>query len=464
MPKDVKRRLTEKEIERAVSFIESNPKIPTASAEFIRDRARKRLMTLLREVEIYPKLIPEYLQIVEKEYMSTLIQPGESVGIVCAQSVGQDQTQQTLDSFHHTGKSDKATTFAVPRSKELLDAAKKTKMKGNLVFFHKELSSDLDTLRGRLGSTIVGLTLGALAKSWEARTERVEEPWYDTHRALHGDTFSEHTCSISIRLDMDKMYPYKLRISDIARELEREIPDIQCVCSPASIGQLDIFVDTSEIVVPELEEGAERLGPITQDVKNLIYLERCIIPRKLKGFVTCGIPGITGIYYVQQGNEWIAETDGSDLRKIMAHDYVDANRTRTNDLWEILEVLGVEATRQYLIEEFRKVMGSINECHMSLVADRMTYDGTISSVTRYTMREDKSGPLGKASFEEAFPNFIWAGASGQIEPAKGVSAAIICGKQVAVGTGMSEIIIDFDKLNNCPEDNTDDIAEWSDGD
>jgi DNA-directed RNA polymerase beta' subunit len=371
------------------------------------------------------------------------------------------------DSFHHCGKSDKATTFAVPRSKELLDAAKKTKMKGATIFFHKQVSGELETLRENIGSTIVGLTLGAIAKSWEARTERVEEPWYDAHRALHGDTFADYTCSVSIKLDLDKMFPYKLRISDIARTLESDIPDIACVCSPASVGQLDIFVDTSEVVVKELEEGAERLGPVTQDLKDLIHLERCVIPRKLKGFVTCGIPGVTGIYYAQQDEEWIAETDGCDLRKIMAHDHVDEHRTRTNDLWEVLEVLGVEAARQYLIEEFRKVMGGINECHMSLVADRMTYDGTISSVTRYTMREDKSGPLGKASFEEAFPNFLWAGASGQTEPAEGVSAAIICGKQAAVGTGMVDILIDLARLEELEEEDEedcDDIDEWSDED
>lgn len=457
MTEETKRRLTDKEIRHAVKFIVSNPAIPTAAADFVRNNAQTRLTKLLQEVEIYPKLIPKFLKSVEQEYMASLVQPGESVGIICAQSVGQDQTQQTLDSFHHTGKSDKATTFAVPRSKELLDAAKKTKMKGATVFFKKHISTNLETLRNNIGSSIVGLTLESITTSWQPNTVKIEHPWYTTHFALYGNTLEDYTCSITLQIDMDKIFPYKLTLQDIAHALEEDISDISCICSPDSIGQIDIFVDTSEIVVQELEEGAERLGPITQEEKHLIHLERCVIPKKLKGFVVCGIPSVSEIYYAQQNNEWMAETDGSDLRKIMAHELVDEHRTRSNDLWEILEIFGVEATRQYLIDEFKLVMGGINECHMSLVADRMTYDGTISSVTRYTMREDKSGPLGKASFEEAFPNFLWAGAIGQIEPACGVSAAIICGKQPAVGTGMPEILIDVDKLTE-----QDDIENWTD--
>ena len=70
-----------------------------------------------------------------------------------------------------------------------------------------------------------------------------------------------------------------------------------------------------------------------------------------------------------------------------------------------------------------------------LLVDRMTHAGTISSITRYTLKADESYPMGKASFEETMDTFFDAkDRQGQCEPTKGVSASIICGKRANIGT------------------------------
>ena len=91
-------------------------------------------------------------------------------------------------------------------------------------------------------------------------------------------------------------------------------------------------------------------------------------------------------------------------------------------------------------------MEDINNCHISILVDRMTHGGTIASITRYTLRNEDSGPLGKASFEETMDNFMNAAAHGDIELTDGVSASIICGKRVNVGTGLSSVSVDIDAL------------------
>jgi DNA-directed RNA polymerase beta' subunit len=80
------------------------------------------------------------------------------------------------------------------------------------------------------------------------------------------------------------------------------------------------------------------------------------------------------------------------------------------------------------------------------LVDRMTHNGTISSITRYTMKKEESGPMGKASFEETMDNFLNAAAEGDKEPTEGVSASIICGKRASIGTGMIKMSIDIAKL------------------
>ena len=94
------------------------------------------------------------------------------------------------------------------------------------------------------------------------------------------------------------------------------------------------------------------------------------------------------------------------------------------------------------------IMEGINIVHTLLLVDRMTFGGTIASITRYTMKRDESGPFGKASFEETQENFLNAGARGEIEPTEGVSSSIICGKRANIGTGMFDLKIDIKKLPN----------------
>jgi DNA-directed RNA polymerase beta' subunit len=177
--------------------------------------------------------------------------------------------------------------------------------------------------------------------------------------------------------------------------------------------------------------------------------------------------------FVKEEKEWLIETENSRektvdsvkfrsknktagkektidsakrFKKVLAHPYVDMTRTISNNLWDIYYTFGVEAARQYMIDEFSKIMEGINLCHVMLLVDKMTFSGVISSISRYTMRREDSGPFSRASFEETLDNFLKAGVFGQEEPTRGVSASIICGKRAPVGTGMCDLAMDIEKM------------------
>jgi DNA-directed RNA polymerase beta' subunit len=239
---------------------------------------------------------------------------------------------------------------------------------------------------------------------------------------------------------MNLLFEYKLSMKDIADLIYSEYDDISCVFSPSMFEQFDIFVDTSRIDLP-----TDRLLFIDTDNASIIYLEETVQPI-IEKILICGIPGITNIYYSQDGDEWIVDTDGSNFKKILAHPKVDMTRVISNNVWDIYETLGIEAAREFLIEEYTSIMEGIAICHTKLLVERMTFSGTISSISRYTMRKDEAGPMGKASFEESVDNFLKAAANGDIEPTNGVSASIICGKRANIGTGMMDIKIDIKNL------------------
>jgi hypothetical protein len=237
---------------------------------------------------------------------------------------------------------------------------------------------------------------------------------------------------------MDILYEYKLDMEMIADIISKNYSDMTCVFSPDNIGQLDVFVDTSNIDLPD-----NRLDFIHSDNAKEIYLEEVVQPI-LNKIVICGVTGIENIYFNDNPNTF--ETDGTNFKKLLGLSFVDDTRTVSNNVWDIYDTLGVEAARQFLIDEFMQLCGGINKCHIQLLAEKMTYTGGISSISRYTMRNDECGPMGKASFEETMDNFLKAGAYGQKEATRGVSASIICGKRASIGTGVCELMMDVKAL------------------
>jgi DNA-directed RNA polymerase beta' subunit len=226
---------------------------------------------------------------------------------------------------------------------------------------------------------------------------------------------------------------------------------------------IDIFIDTTNINIPD-----DKSYILDQPNMELIYIEEIVIPL-LEQIYICGIPGITDIYFTKDNanDTWYIETDGfnsktissgiSSFKRVLALPYIEYSLTISNNVWDIYEVFDIEAARQFLIEEFMSIMEGINICHANLLVDRMTFSGSVSSITRYTLKNDASGPMGKASFEETMDNFLNAAIKGEHEPTNGISASIICGKQSLIGTGMVNVMIDIPALPKVH--NTIDICE-----
>ena len=432
-----KRLLSEYEINNILSFIKPQIGIPFESAKSISDSNKEDLKKQLKSQLIYPEMILELQKEIEKQYFSSLIQPGESVGVIGAQSIGENQTQTTLNTFHKAGSSEKTVTTGVPRLEELLNATKDQNSSNCIVYMDKKYDS-IKKMRDTIGNSVVELTFGKISKSSTIIMNKKDEPWYEDFKIIYGCDEYDYSDCISFKLNNDILFEYKLNMEKIRHILLEEYSDMRCIFSPDSIGQMDIFVDTENINLPE-----NRLSFITADNASEIYLEEVVQPI-LNKFVICGINRIEAIYLKDDIQTF--ETDGSNFQKLLGLPFVDSTRTISNNIWEIYNVLGIEATRKFLIEELMMIMEGINKCHIQLLADKMTNGGIISSISRYSMRTAESGPLGKASFEETMDNFLKAAIYGQEEETKGVSSSIICGKRSQIGSGFCELRINVDCL------------------
>lgn len=439
-----KRLLTENEIESLLDFILPSKMIPPETSLSLNKITKDGIRNQLKGQLVYPEIIPDLKKEIKKHYFESQIQVGESVGILAAQSIGERNTQSTLNTFHKCGQAEKQVTQGVPRFQELLNATK-TPRNVNCKIYFKNQNRNIQELRQHVNHQIVCLTMQDICESIQIQMNKENEAWYETYKTIYNETFTEHKHCISIKLNKNILYKYRIRLDDIIKKIEGQFYDLFCVASPYSVSQIDIFVDMTKIKFTE-----KQLLFVTESNAEEIYLEECVLPL-LEKLVLFGISGIQNIYFLlenkgETNEEWMLETDGSNFKALLGHPLVDMTRLHSNNVWDIYENLGIEAARLFLIAEFESIMEGINICHIKLLVEKMTFTGTISSISRYTLRKDESGPLSKASFEESVDHMVKSAFAGDVEKTRGVSASIICGKRAAIGTGMMELKIDNRKL------------------
>lgn len=254
---------------------------------------------------------------------------------------------------------------------------------------------------------------------------------------------------IRLELNRNKMYQHSISCIQVAEKVQDAYRDLYAIPSPDNIGVIDIYVDFEHMKLKKKEE---------EDLANLPYKEmvcmRNIIIPMLQDILISGISGIEQVHLSQNENkEWIVNTQGSNLMDIFQNDLLDHHRCLSSDIWEIRKTLGIEATRQFIINEFYKVLAgggaSVGRRHLELLADSMTFQGKISSVNRYGIDRNETGPLAKASFEESVNNFFIAAANGEKDE-MGVSSSVMAGKLAQFGTGYFDLVVDpesFKKIN-----------------
>lgn len=435
------RKLTISEIEDILDVIPLNRGLPTDVALGIQNNQKQGIKSQLEKIMVYPAVIPSIKQEVERQFYKSKIQAGEAVGIITAQSIGERQTQSTLNSFHHAGISMKTTVTGVPRFSELMNATKEPKAESCTVYFTKKFESVAE-LRKDINHGIIELKLeNIIQPEYDIYIDKSgQDEWYELYNILYPSNLEDYNNFIRFRLNTQLLWEYNLSTDTIRKKIEDEYDDIKCVFSPDELGILDLYFSTINIKTS-----------LNQQHSILNHIEDTIIPAILPIKVSDGVPKIQAVYPLKKDGEWIVETDGSNLSMLLAGDFIDQTRTISNNMWEIYNTLGIEAARNFLIEEFSAVVSSdgtyVNDSHIKLLVDIMTYNGAISSISRYGLKKENCGPLAKASFEESLENFTKAGLYGEIERLEGVSASVMLGKFTRTGSGLCDILVD---LNNLP--------------
>jgi DNA-directed RNA polymerase II subunit RPB1 len=400
---------------------------------------------------------------VSQRFKDAQIDAGEMVGTLAAQSIGEPATQMTLNTFHYAGVSSKNVTLGVPRLKEIINVAKNIKTPSLTVFLEGEHSTNENNAK-YIASSIEHCSLSHLVQSTEIH--------YDPP-GRGGSVIAEDT---NIVLDAEALLdpsqlrchsPWVLRlIIDRARLIDKGLElDEVTLAIKAEFGE-DLYVINSV-------DFAEKLVVRCRIVNNYdhrdsvdegIILEedaflRRIEQEMLSNIILRGIPEISRVSMInekkkyidnsgkiQQVEEVVLSTDGCNLKKVLCKFGVDPKRTRSNDICEIIDVLGIEAARAAILAELRNVIefdGSyVNYRHLALLCDVMCNRGYLMAITRHGINRTDSGCLMRCSFEETVEILMDAASSGELDDCKGVAENIMLGQLAPLGTGAFDLLLD----------------------
>jgi DNA-directed RNA polymerase subunit A" len=165
----------------------------------------------------------------------------------------------------------------------------------------------------------------------------------------------------------------------------------------------------------------------------------------LKSTNISGLKNISQVIVAQRDKDFVILTAGTNLKEIVAIKGVDKDHITSNDIHETAEVLGIEAARQTIMNEIKKVTDSqgldINFRHLDLIADAMTSGGIVKGVTRMGIVSDKSSVFARAAFETPDKEFINATIQGKKDELASVIENIILNQPIPVGTGLPGLLV-----------------------
>jgi DNA-directed RNA polymerase subunit A" len=354
----------------------------------ILDEVEKVSKELKLNEEDKNKLIKE----VERKYLNMMAEPGESVGILAAQSISEPATQLTMRTYHLAGAAGVKVTFGLPRLIEIFDAKRNIETPMMTVYLKKEFNTKEDA--EKLAFKIV------------------EKRIIDLSSYISMDV-GENSVIVE---PSDK----------------RKVEKIETAIKEYLGKKADVSTKEGKIIVciKEKEVSLSELQKIKEDICNIVIE---------------GIPGVTAVIVKKEGDEWILQTVGSNLKEVLKLPEVNENKTISNDIFEVYEIFGIEAARNVIIKEAYKTMQEqgldTDIRYLLLLADVMTWSGEISSIGRYGVAGAKFSVLSRAAFEETIKHLIRASIRNEVDEFKGLFENVMVGQPAPVGTGMFELLV-----------------------
>ena len=419
----------------------------------------KELLTIRR---FNRKSLTFLLKTIEMQYKKSIVSPGEMVGIIAAQSIGEPTTQMTLNTFHFAGVASKSNvTRGVPRIEEILSLSAHPKKPSSTIFLKaneqqdrlkaQEMMYQLEHTNLRDVTTSVSIYFDPDNFNTLIEADKILMSEYDQFQQMMTDCGLSTTKGkgkkapnnskwiLRFEFNREAMLDKNISMSDIHFAIKHSYKDsFSCIYTNTNADNLVMRVRFTQPLTKSKKKSLDQSDEIYM-LKNIQEnLLNNIILRGVKKIPKITIRKIPNYLVLKDGNYdpveiWVLDTMGTNLEDILMLDNIDVKRTFSNDIQETYKILGVEAARQTIYNELAEVLefdGTyINYHHIELLCDRITNTQKMVSIFRHGINNDDIGPLAKASFEETPEMFLRAARHAELDNMRGISANVMCGQE-----------------------------------
>jgi len=340
------------------------------------------------------------IDLVVNVYRNSCYEPGEAIGVVAAQSISEPATQMTMRTYHLAGAAEIRVTLGLPRLVEIFDARRVPKTPMMTVYLQKSYNT--------------------MEKAHKIAAEIQETKLRDISIEPAVDLLN---MQVEIPLDFNALKERNLKINKVIEKIKETLKDV------------NIKITKDKILIKPKEEVP---------IKYLQKLKTKTLETHIKG-----VKGVSEVRVSQKENEWVINTLGSNLAKVLVVQGVDLIRTTTNNIHEVLKVLGIEAARQAIINDAMNTLKEggldVDVRHIMLVADMMTADGDIKAIGRYGVAGAKGSVLARANFEETIKHLTRAAIKAETDKLESIIENVMINQVVPVGTGMFDLVFKLKK-------------------
>ena len=340
-----------------------------------------------------------------------LIDPYEAAGIITAQSIGEPGTQMTMRTFHYAGVATVNVTQGLPRIIEIVDARKVPNTPTMTIRLKGENSQSADAAKKLAAAIEITTTVNIADIDTDVAQRR-----------------------LVLKLKKGNLKQKGMTPAEVKDKLERAL-------------RLYVEADKEKnpstlTLIPgiQTEEDMKTLAENPPSYTELLQLEDKIRDMRLKG-----VPNIerANVQLDDKTGEYYLSTIGSNLARISDMEGIDRARTYTNNIIEIYEYLGIEASRQAIVNELQATLDGarleVDVRHLLMVADVMTSEGEVRAIGRHGVSGTKHSILARAAFEVTVNHLLKAGIIGERDNLTGVAENIIVGQPISLGTGSVEL-------------------------
>ena len=439
---------------------------------------------LITKKRFHRKGIVMLLESILLKYKQAIVHPGEMVGVIAGQSIGEPTTQLTLNTFHLSGVASKSNvTRGVPRIEEILRLTKNPK-NPSLTVHMRDFEETNEEKASQYANMLEHTKLVNVIKNIQIcfdpnddnsvidEDNLILEQYYEFEKMINESMEEDITDNITskskwiIRMEFDPetLLEKNITMDDINFAINSSYGnEVSSVYSDYNSDNLIFRIRINNSV---LTKNKKQKGTLeTLDQSDEIYMLKNFQDMLLNNIVLRGVSGITNVLPRKVSNSvrkndsrytqddiWVLDTTGTNLLEVLSSDFIDVKRTFSNDIKEIFNTLGIEAARQVLYNELMEVMDFsgvyINYHHVSILCDRMTSNHNMVAIFRSGILNDDIGPISKSTFEVHTEVLLDASRHADFDHMRGVSANVMMGQMGTYGTGSFNLVLDIDAYKN----------------